>query len=51
MKVTRDVVQRAAQQATLALGRVNGLEARLDALEKAPKSTFWGRLRWLFFGR
>ena len=51
MKVTRDVVQKAAQQAKSAADRVNGLEARLDALEKAPKSTFWGRLRWLFIGR
>jgi hypothetical protein len=51
MKVTREYVAAAARKAQSAADKVQSLEARLDALEEAPKSTFWGRLRWLFLGR
>ena len=51
MKVTREAVQKASQQAKAALDRVQGFESRLDAIEQAPKSTLWGRLRWLLIGR
>jgi hypothetical protein len=51
MKVTREAVTAASRKAQAAENMVKALEARLDALEEAPKSTFWGRIRWLFLGR
>lgn len=51
MKVTREYVEAASRRAQRAEDAVRVLMTRLDALEAAPKSTFWSRFRWLFLGR
>ena len=43
--------QGAENRALAVEDRLVNLEGQFEALQAAPKSTFWGRLRWLLLGR